>query len=331
MLFFKHIEHFHGCFDGRFSLVGIQCPCTNLPVAVSPCDDRLDEGIRSTTRRDGYGVVLKDGESSIEIGSVNFPESLHEGIVLSVARGVGLISASIDFHLHISERFQSVCGSDKITDEFHLLCGYSMFEHITDDEGEVVLGDDFLPVAQFGDTLCHLLALFGREHYAQFFEVAFNIGFTTVFSQRILPFTSESFRHQFITIEIRFRVAIGMHPCHLCKHILADDGLIWRHSDATIPLDQSTDIIEFLFVDIRLCMEKVLHNNLDAGQRCISASFAQSVDRHVQSPCPTEHRSQRVRHCQVVVIVPVEIEVHLRISFFHFSEILNHLQRVQHP
>ena len=75
-------------------------------------------------------------------------------------------------------------------------------------------------------------------------------------------------------------------------------------------------------------MELILQNHLHTRQRGIATAFTQSVHRHMESLRPTQHSSQRVRHCQVVVVMGMEVKVGIGIALDHLAEILYTLQGV---
>ena len=123
-------------------------------------------------------------------------------------------------------------------------------------------------------------------------------------------------------------VAIGMHSRYLRKDIVAHDRLVGRDGDATVFLYQTSDVVEFVFMDIGERLELVLENHLHTGQRGIAAPLSQAVDSDVHTLGPAEHGSEGVRHCQVVVVVCMEIEMHVGIAFPHLPEELDDLQWV---
>ena len=67
MFVFINIQHLKGSLDGRLRLVGIQPTGTDDLTVVVPGDDRLHEGIGTSTRGDGDGVVLQDGECAVQV------------------------------------------------------------------------------------------------------------------------------------------------------------------------------------------------------------------------------------------------------------------------
>ena len=119
-----------------------------------------------------------------------------------------------------------------------------------------------------------------------------------------------------------------MYSSHLRKHVLAHDGLVGGYGYARIALHEAAYVVEPVFVDARLGVELVLQYHLYARQRGVAATFAQSVDGDVQPFCSAQHRRKRVAHSQVVVVVGVEVEPCVGITFHHLAEILYHLHRV---
>ena len=119
-----------------------------------------------------------------------------------------------------------------------------------------------------------------------------------------------------------------MHTGHLRKHIVADDGLIWRNNYAAVTLYKARNIVQLILADVGAGIELVLQNHLNTRQRCITTSLAKSVHCYMQTFGSAQHCSQRVRHCQIVVVVSVEVEVCIGIALQHLTEVLDALQRI---
>ena len=114
-----------------------------------------------------------------------------------------------------------------------------MLQHVADDEGQILLGDDFLLVAQFCDTLCHLACLLWCQFESEFLEVLGDIGLTAVLAEGIFTASAETLWHEFVLVESVFLVTIGMHACDLGEDIVADDRLIRCDGDAAITLHEA--------------------------------------------------------------------------------------------
>ena len=257
-------------------------------------------------------------------------QGLHESVVLSVAQGTAFVLLAVDLDLDIGTGLQTVGRRHHIADEFHLVVGAVVFQHVADDIGQVLLRHDFLLVAQFGDTFRHAARLFGSQFQSQLLKVLGYVGTPGVLAQGIFALTSETLGDEFVVIEFVLCVAIGMDASDLRKHILAHDGLVGSHRNAAEALDHARDVVQLTLDDVGLCMELVLQNGLHRGQRGIAATFAQSVDGDVQSAGSTEHSGQRVRHSQIVVVMGMEVEMHVGVALQHLAKILDDLQRVHH-
>ena len=121
-----------------------------------------------------------------------------------------------------------------------------------------------------------------------------------------------------------------MYSRYLREHIFTYNRFIGGYSDARIRFNHPADFIQTAFVNVSDSIEMVFQNSLHTGQRCITGTFAQTVDRSMKSLRTTQHGSQHIAHCQVVVIMRMEIEVSMRITFHHLPHIFDDLQGIQH-
>ena len=119
-----------------------------------------------------------------------------------------------------------------------------------------------------------------------------------------------------------------MDTSHLGEDIVADDGLIGGDGDTTVTLHKARDVVELVFVDVRLGMELILEDHLYTRQRSITTAFAKSIDGDVQPLGTAEDSCQRVGHRQVVVVVGMEVEVGIGITLDHLTEVFDALQGV---
>ena len=295
-----------------------------------PGDDGLHQCVGASSRRDGHGIVGQQREGASEVFLVDIAQGLDEGVVLTVARGTSLVLLAVDFHLDIGTGLQTVGRGNHVTDEFHAVFGGVVFQHVTDDEGQVFGCHHLLAVAEFGDALGDEAGLLGRQFQSQVLQVAQDIRLSAVLAQRILAPTAEAFGHELVHVESALVVAVGMHTGHLRKHVLTDDGLIGSHGDAAVTLHQARHIVEFVLLDAGLGMEMVFQDDLHTAERCISATLAESVHGDVQSATATQHGGKRIAHGQVVVVVRMEIEVRAGIAFLHLAHKFDDLQGIQH-
>ena len=156
-----------------------------------------------------------------------------------------------------------------------------MLQYVTDDERQVILSDYFLSVSKFRYSFCHLLRLLRRQFESQFLKVSRYICFSTVFAKCIFTFASKTLRYKVIAVKVVLVVTVCMHSRNLCKHIVANDGLVWSYGNARITLNHTANVVELAFVDTCLCVKLVLQDYLHTRQRRIATSFAKTVNRDV--------------------------------------------------
>ena len=203
-----------------------------------------------------------------------------------------------------------------------------MFQHVAHDERQVLLRNNFLLVAQFGDTLGNTFGLLGRELQSELLEVLGDVCLTAILTKGILTTAPESLWHQSIAIQVIFLIAIGMHASHLRKHIVANDRLIRGYRNTAIALDHTRDIIQLILADVGAGIELIFQNHLHTRQRCITTTLTKTIDRDMQTFGTTQHSCQRVGYCQIVIVMGMEVEMRIRIALQHLAEILDTLQRV---
>ena len=121
-----------------------------------------------------------------------------------------------------------------------------------------------------------------------------------------------------------------MYPRYLREHIFTYNRFIGGYGNTGIRFNHPADFIQTTFVNVSDSIEMIFQNSLHTGQRCITGTFAQTVDRSMKSLRTTQHGSQHIAHCQVVVIMRMEIEVSMRIALHHLPHIFDDLQRIQH-
>ena len=204
-----------------------------------------------------------------------------------------------------------------------------MLQHIAHDVWQVVLGYQLLAVAEFGNTLGHSLGLLRRQLQAQLVKVLYDIRLAGVLAQCILTMSAETLRHQVVAIKLVLVVAIGMHASHLGEDVIAHHRCIRSHGDAAVSFNQSGNIVQAVFLDIGLCPKHILQNHLYARQWRIAAALAQAIHGDMETLGTAQYGCQRVAHCQIVVVVGMEIEVRVRITANHLTHILHTLQWVQ--
>ena len=169
-----------------------------------------------------------------------------------------------------------------------------MLQHITNDIGQVFLGDNLFLVAQLRDTLRDATGLLGGEFQTQFLKVLGDIGLPAIFTKGIFTFTTKTLWHQLVVVELVLGVAISMNTSHLSKYILTHNGLIGGHADATKALHHARQVVELTLNNAGLGMELILQNSLNRGQWGIATTLAQSVDGDMKTTGTTKHSCQRV-------------------------------------
>ena len=204
-----------------------------------------------------------------------------------------------------------------------------MLQYITHDVWQVVLGYQFLAVAEFCDSLGHRLGLFWSQLQAQFVKVLDNVGLTRVLTQCILTMSTETLRYQVVAIKLVLIVTIGMHTSYLGKDVVSYYRSIRSHGNATISFNQSGNIVQTVFLNIGLCLEHVFQNHLNTCQWCIATTLTQTIHCNVKTLGTAQYGSQRVAHSQIVVVMGMEVEVRIRITAHHQAHILHTLQWVQ--
>ena len=204
-----------------------------------------------------------------------------------------------------------------------------MLQHIANDIWQVVLGYQFLAVAEFCDSLGYRLGLLRRQFQSQFIEVLHDIRLTRVLTQRILTMSAETLRYQVVAIKLVLVVTIGMHTSYLGKDVVSYYRSIRSHGNATISFNQSGNIVQAVFLNIGLCLEHVFQNHLNTCQWCIATTFTQTIHGNVKTLGAAQYGSERVAHRQIVVVMGMEVEVRFRITANHLAHILHTLQWVQ--
>ena len=127
---FYQVQHLDGGLDGSLRVVGSEATGTECLALVLPRDDRLYEGIRATSWRDGDGVVGQHWESAAECLLVDFSEGGDEGIVLSVTAGVLFVFLAVDFYLYGSHGLESVGQVHEIALQPHTVFADVVFQNV---------------------------------------------------------------------------------------------------------------------------------------------------------------------------------------------------------
>ena len=121
-----------------------------------------------------------------------------------------------------------------------------------------------------------------------------------------------------------------MNASHLCEDGTAGDGLVGWNSDTAIALHHVCHFVQFLLVDMCACVEMILQNGLNRGQRRIAGTLAESVDGCVKAACTAQYGSEDIRYGQVVVVVGVEVKMNVGIALHHASHVADEVQRIEY-
>lgn len=104
----QQIEHLECGVDGGLCLVGIEGACAEDMFVLPPCDDRLHKCVSASARRYGHCIVDEVWQRTAHILLVYAAESLHEGVILSVASCIACLFLSIDRYLYGCYRLDAI-------------------------------------------------------------------------------------------------------------------------------------------------------------------------------------------------------------------------------
>ena len=269
VLLLNHVQHLHRRLDGRLRLVGIQPSGAEDAAPEAPGDDRLHEGVRPSTGRNGDGVVGQHGEVAAQRHLVDLAQGTDKGIVLAVAAGVLLVFLAIDFHLERCHGLQAVGQVDEVALQLDALAADIVFEDVGDDVGQVFLRHQLFLVAQLDDAFGHLAHGFFVQFQPQVLEVLADVGLAGVLAQGILALAAEAFGQEVVAVEVALVVAVGMDARHLGENVLAHDGLVGRDDHAAVRLHHAAHVVQAALVDARHCLEVIFQDGLHRGERCV--------------------------------------------------------------
>ena len=158
-----------------------------------------------------------------------------------------------------------------------------MLQYIAHDVWQIVLGYQFLAVAEFCDSLGYGLSLLRSQLQSQFVEVLDDVRLTGILTQRILTMSAETLWHQVVAIKLILVITIGMHASHLGEDVITHHRCIRSHGDATVSFYQSGDIVQPVLLDVGLCLKHILQNHLNTRQWCVTTAFAQTIHGNVKT------------------------------------------------
>ena len=204
-----------------------------------------------------------------------------------------------------------------------------MFQHIRHYVRQIFLCDQFFLITQLDNAFRHHPHCILIQLQPEIFKILANVRLTACLPQRIFTFPSEPFGKQVVAIKIILIISVGVYPCHLCKDVLSHNRFIGRYHDSRIGFNHPADIIQTTLVYIGHSIKMIFQDCLHTCERGISRTLAQSVYRCVQPFNAAQHCCQYIAYRQIIVIVRMEIEMGLRITFFHLPHIFYHLQRIQ--
>ena len=146
--------------------------------------------------------------------------------------------------------------------------------------------------------------------------------------QGVFALTAKAFRDQVVEVEVLFVIPVRVDACGLGKDVVPDDWLVGRDADPRKGGNQLANLVKggFRYADLDLG-HKVIQDSNYAGQWGIPGAFAHTVHRQVQAVDASAHGFHYICHAQVVVVVPVEIHMQLRIPFQDFVQVFESLRR----
>ena len=145
-----------------------------------------------------------------------------------------------------------------------------------------------------------------------------DVRLAAVLAQRILPLTAGSVRaKRSLQYRLLFIISVGMHARHLRKHISHPQSVCWRELRCPNKTPPPAHIIEAALVDIGDCAEMVFQDGLH-WQECIPGTPPRPLMVVCNPLATAQHGCQHIAHRQVVIIVRMEVQMRMRITFHHF-------------
>ena len=248
------------------------------------------------------------------------PYGTHKGVVLTVAGSRLFVFLAVDFNLDAGHGFEAVGCGHHVGYESHALGGRIVVEHVGDDVGKVVDGDEFLLVAEFVDALGHLAHGCVVEIDAQELQVLLDVGLARHLAEGIFARAAETFGQECVEVELVLLVAVGVDTGRLGEDILAHNRGIGGACDTGIAFDHARQRVDALFAYLEVGLHQVVEHGHHRREGGIAGTFAQSVDRDVHSACSGFDGSRHIRHSQVVVVVGMEVEMELGPELHHLTD-----------
>ena len=126
-------------------------------------------------------------------------------------------------------------------------------------------------------------------------------------------------------------VPVRVYACTLGEDGVPDYRLVCRYPDSGNALHISAHRGQLIFVQCVRHFQMIVEHTCKAGNRGISGALPEAVHGDMDSPDSGPHGSHRIGHRKVIVVVPVEIEMYVRVSGGHpVAEIIG-LFRGQYP
>ena len=251
-----------------------------------------------------------------ELGDVEFKsargflERIHEGVVTAIARSLGFLHVALvrqgDFghgRLALGDDHSVVLNAQ------HLFIGG--LEHVGNDVGEILRGDDVLLVSEFDDSLQHQFAVGGGKLDAQPLKIVIQGCLAREFAQGIPSGSSKAAVFEAGVVEVALGIAVGVDSRGLSENITAGDRRIRGDLLAAEGLHHARESGQSTFVDIRAQARVIVKGGDYLGEGRVARAFSHGVDAGVDAPGSGLHSGQAVGRGEAVVVVAVEFEIDL--------------------
>ncbi len=194
------------------------------------------------------------------------------------------------------------------------------FQHIGDDEGQVVNRNALLGVPQLDDSFQYLRLFFFGQVESQRFEVFRQRCLAAQLAQGIAMRAGKPRGVEPGFVQVAFLVSICVDAGRLGKDIAADDGCVGGYAFARKPGDQVAEMNKVLLVDGDLHIHLVAQHHGQLSHRYIARALTQAVDGAMDGIDTGAHRGHRVGDGQAIVVVRVEIKFQFRVTSGHVAE-----------
>ena len=115
----------------------------------------------------------------------------------------------------------------------------------------------------------------------------------------------------------------------LGEYKFPDERFIGGNPDSGERFHYFGNPVKFLLFHVGFHFQVVLYCGDHTGERRIARSFAQSIDCCVDTPDPSLDGMEHIGNGQVVIVMGMEVEGHIRIGLNHFPAIVIGLIRIE--